>query len=180
MAGRTGPRRTPGVAEDPEGSSAVSGERQQAIRETLTMGLYLTISVLAVLVALPPGEKSTVGVLALVWGTTMGLLLAHLLAFRLAARLFSGAALGRHDRLAMLGQGLSALVVATFASLPLLLAEGESALDGMRLLLAGGIGVFAYLVGRREAGPIRAVVYAVGVVVVALVVAVVKNTLAGH
>ena len=59
------------------------------IRESMTMALYITISLLAVLAAQPPGDRSVTGVLGIIWGTTLALSVAHWLAFRLTARLFS-------------------------------------------------------------------------------------------
>jgi hypothetical protein len=128
---------------DDGGPSGTATESRLVIRESVTMALYITISLLAVLAAQPPGDRSVIGVLGIIWGTTLGLSLAHWLAFRLAARLFSGSVLDRHDRVAMAAQGVSAVGVATLASAPLLVADGESALDLSRLVLAGLVGVFA-------------------------------------
>jgi hypothetical protein len=84
------------------------------------MGLYITISLLAVLAAKPHGI-ATPAVLTLIWGTTLGLILAHWLAFQLTARLFTGSSLPPHDRITMLAQAAAALGVACLASIPLLL-----------------------------------------------------------
>ena len=43
------------------------------VRESLTMALYITISLLAVLAAQPHGDRSATGVLGIIWGTTLGL-----------------------------------------------------------------------------------------------------------
>lgn len=83
------------------------------IRESMTMALYITISLLAVLAAQPPGDRSVIGVLGIIWGTTLRLSLAHWLAFRLTARLFSGADLDRHDQVTMAARGVAAIGVAT-------------------------------------------------------------------
>jgi hypothetical protein len=73
----------------PEGDAEVRHPSTVAdhavIRESITMGLYITISLLAVLSAQPRGG-STRATLAVVWGTTLGLTLAHWLAFQLTAR----------------------------------------------------------------------------------------------
>jgi len=37
------------------------------IRESMTMALYITISSLAVLAAQPPGDRSVIGVLGIIW-----------------------------------------------------------------------------------------------------------------
>jgi hypothetical protein len=149
------------------------------MRESLTMGLYITISLLAVLSTKPNGG-TTAGVLALIWGTTLGLILAHWVAFQLTARLFSGGELPSHDRMAMVGQAVAALGVACLASVPLLLPTSVGpALS--RAVLAGLIGLFAFGAARRHGGSGgRATAYALVVVAIALAVAIAKYLLTGH
>ena len=149
------------------------------VRESLTMGLYITISLLAVLSTKPPGG-GTAAVLTLIWGTTLGLILAHWLAFRLTARLFAGSTLPSHDRITMVGQAVAALGVACVASVPLLLhASSGPALS--RGVLAGLIGLFAFGAARRHGGSHgRATVYALIVVAIALAVAIGKYLLTGY
>jgi hypothetical protein len=119
-------------------------------------------------------------VLTVVWGTTLGLTLAHWLAFRLTARLFAGAELPSHDRVAMVGQAVAAFGVAAIASVPLIL-YASSGLALSRSLLAGLVGLFAFGAPRRHGGSFgRALTYAVIVVVIALAVAVGKYLLTGH
>jgi hypothetical protein len=150
------------------------------IRESITMGLYITISLLAVLSAQPHGDATTVAMLTVVWGTTLGLTLAHWLAFRLTARLFAGAELSAHDRMAMTGQAVAALGVAAVASVPLILGV-NSGLALTRSLLAGLIGLFAFGAARRHGASVgRALTYGVVVVVIALAVAIGKYLLTGH
>jgi hypothetical protein len=166
--------------EDPHGrGDTESVVDPTVVRESLTMGLYITISLLAVLSAKPPGG-GTSAALTLVWGTTLGLALAHWLAFRLTARLFAGQTLSPHDRAAMAGQAVAALAVAGLASLPLLLhADAGPALA--RGVLAGLVGLFAFGAARRHGGSrARATLYALVVVAIALAVAVGKYLLTGH
>ncbi len=149
------------------------------MRESLTMGLYITISLLAVLSAKPHGGE-TAAALTLIWGTTLGLILAHWVAFQLTARLFAGGRLPSHDRIAMVGQAVAALGVACLASVPLLIsANAGPALS--RGVLAGLIGLFAFGAARRHGGSGgRATAYALIVVAIALAVAVAKYLLTGH
>ena len=149
------------------------------LRESLTMGLYITISLLAVLSFKPHGG-GTAAVLTLIWGTTLGLILAHWIAFQLTARLFAGSRLPSHDRVAMVGQALAALSVASLASVPLLLhANAGPALS--RAVLAGLIGLFAFGAARRHGGSgVRATTYALVVVAIALAVAIAKYLLTGY
>jgi hypothetical protein len=117
---------------------------------------------------------------AVVWGTTLGLALAHWLAFRLTARLFSGSALASEDRMAIVGQALAAVIVAGLASVPLVFA-GEAGPALTRLTLAALIGLFAFGAARRHGGGSwQAVTYAAVVVVIALLVAIGKYLLTGH
>jgi hypothetical protein len=150
------------------------------IRESITMGLYITISLLAVLAAQPHGDATTAAALTVVWGTTLGLTLAHWFAFRLSGRLFAGAELPSHDRMAMVGQAVAAVSVAAIASVPLIL-YGSAGLAWSRSLLAGLVGLFAFGTARRHgASSGRALAYALVVVVIALAVAIGKYLLTGH
>jgi hypothetical protein len=149
------------------------------LRESITIGLYITISLLAVLSAKPHGA-GTGAALTLIWGTTLGLVLAHWFAFQLTARLFSGARLSSHDRLTMVGQVAAAVGVAGLASLPVLLhdAAGPALARGV---LAGLVGLFAFGAARHHGGSHgRAAIYALAVVTIALAVAIGKYLLTGH
>lgn len=149
------------------------------IRESITMGLYITISLLAVLSAQPDSEAIGAA-LTIIWGTTLGLGLAHWLAFQLTARLFSGERLASHDRTAMVGQAATAVGVAALASAPLFLSEDDG-LALSRLVLAALIGLFAFGAARRHGGSVgRAAIYASVVVVIALSVAIGKYLITGH
>jgi hypothetical protein len=162
-----------------EREDLATGADPAIVRESLTMGLYITISLLAVLSA-KPHDSGTSAVLTLVWGTTLGLAVAHWLAFQLTARLFAGGRLPSHDRMTMVGQAVAALVVACLASVPLLLHVNTGpALS--RGVLAGLIGLFAFGAARHHGGSLgRASVYALVVVAIALAVAIGKYLITGH
>lgn len=162
----------------PHGAHAALGSH--VLREALTMALYLTISLLAVLAVHPEDHASGLAAAGTIWGTVVGLTLAHVLAFRLVARRCAGASLEQEDLQAMAGQALAAMVVATLASLPSLLG-GVPALGLSRTLLAGLVGLFAFGTARRHgAATTRSLVYAVAVVLIAGLVAVAKNVVGGH
>ena len=72
-------------------------ERRAIVREAVTMGLYIAVSLLSVLLTVPATE-SRAAAIGLVWGSTVGFTLAHWLAFQLSARIYAGAHLERHDR----------------------------------------------------------------------------------
>lgn len=165
--------------------SSALGTDPAILREAITMGLSITISLLAVLTAKPHTDRSTAA-LTLIWGSTVGLALAHWLAFQLTARLFTGGKLSPHDRVSHAAQAAAAIGVAVLASAPLLLTTSSGpALS--RLLLAGLIGLigliglFGFGVARhRGASHARSTAYALTVVVIALIVAIGKLLLTGH
>jgi hypothetical protein len=72
-------------------------------------------------------------------------------------------------------------VVAIVVSIPVLLASTESGLNWARYTCAGIIGAVGYLVARgAEHGRVRAVLGGLGVLAVAIAIAVLKHRLAGH
>jgi hypothetical protein len=152
------------------------------LHETTTMALYLAISVLALLAALPHGDGGvTDAVVGTIWGTIAGLTLAHLLAFRLSGKLLGGGWLDRAEVLAIVGQVLAAIGVALLVSVPLWWSSGTQAVAYARLTLVAMIGVFAFGVAiQQHPSRFRAGLYAVVVVAISLAVAIVKNRLAGH
>src|SRR5262245_10537118 len=80
-------------------------ERAEIFREAVTMVLYVSVVEIAELAALPEDHflhgrvTGPVGVklLEIVWGTAVGLALAHWFAFRLAAPAFRGETPTAHD-----------------------------------------------------------------------------------
>jgi hypothetical protein len=152
------------------------------LHETTTMALYLAISMLALLAALPHGEDGVTHTVAgTVWGSIAGLTLAHLLAFRLSGKLLGGGRLDRAELYAMGGQVLAAVGVALLVSVPLWWSSGTQAVAYARLVLVAMIGVSAFGVSVQQSpSRMRALLYAVVVVAISLAVAVIKNRLAGH
>jgi len=155
-------------------------ERRAIVREAVTMGLYIAVSLLSVLLTVPATE-SRAAAIGLVWGSTVGFTLAHWLAFQLSARIYAGAHLERHDRVALSAQGVAAAIVAAIATVPLALADGGSGLGLARIAVALVLGLVAYGAATRHgAGRGRALVYAGLAMAVAVGVAVLKNVLTGH
>jgi hypothetical protein len=144
------------------------------------MGFYVAIVLVAALVAIDD-EQHRLPTLAIIWGTTIGLALAHLFAFRLASRLVGSGEVGPDDGALALAQLAGAATVAILASIPVLLFDTSVELDATRLVLVGSIGVAAYAIGRGSgAGRMRALLFAGGVLVLGVAVALFKNYLAGH
>jgi hypothetical protein len=165
----------------PDPVSAPSESHHRVLeREFLAAALYMALVLLAALVAFPvkrlPSDEIVVATLI---GTAVGLVLAHWLAFRLAAHLtdeggvWSGSA--PQEAAAQVAGGVG---VALLASLPFLVLDGADALRVSLLLLAAmpaltGLAI-ARLRGRSwlGAGIASAVVFAVAVAIVEIKAAV--------
>src|SRR4051794_26428914 len=102
--------------------------RAELLREAVTMTLYVSVVLIAELAAIPEKHfahglvTGAVGgqLLAIVWGTAVGLAVAHWFAFRLAAPAFRGERPTRLDTYIGLVQLASAVFVAALSSLPVL------------------------------------------------------------
>ncbi len=146
------------------------------------MALYVAVCLLAALIALDDqAEEHHVRAFALVWGTTLGLALAHVFAFRLAARWIAGGTLRDGDAASALAQLAGAAIVAGLATVPVVVFGATTEFDVTRLVLAGLIGGVGFSVARSAgAGRSRSLLAGLGVLAVALAVAAAKNYLAGH
>lgn len=146
------------------------------------MGLYVAVCLVALFSARADSlEQSHVDVLGLVWGTTLGLALAHWFAFRLSARLVGRGEVGRHDAELAVAQLGGAAVVAAVVSLPVLVLPASAELDAARFVLAALIAAAGFAVARSAgASTTRSLAYGAAMLAVATAVAVVKNVLAGH
>jgi len=116
-----------------------------------------------------------------VWGTTLGLALAHWFAFRVSSRLVASGSVRRQDAAAAAAQLAGAAAVGLLATIAVLLFPDSAELDVVRLVLAALIALVGYAVARGAgASPARSMVYAVSILVIASAVALIKNVLAGH
>jgi hypothetical protein len=154
----------------------------EALREACTMALYVAICLLGVLTAVVErADAGHVSVVALVWGTTIGLALAHWFAFRVSARLVARGRFGRHDAATAGAQLAGAAAVAVIATLPVAILPATAELDVARLLLAAFIAGVGFAVARAGgAGTTRSAAYATSILALAATIAVVKNVLSGH
>jgi dipeptide/tripeptide permease len=159
----------------------VPGSPAQVRHEAFTMALYVSICLLAALGTLT-GTVLTHGVVfELVWGTTVGLAVAHLFAFLLAGRLLEGERLSATTRRTALAQLAGAASVAIVTSVVILIVPTSAELNAARYDLALIIGIVGYLVARRSSrSRLRAVVFAVCVLVIGMAVVVVKQRASGH
>jgi hypothetical protein len=161
-------------------ASARHEEVRELRKEAVTMALYVAICLLAALTALPESTAHA-GVTPIIWGVTVGLAVAHWFAFRVSARLVGAGRLRPHDVESAGAQLLGAVGVALLASVPVVLLPESAELEGVGLLLATFIALAGYVVA-REGGAARArsLLYATAVLVVAVVIAELKNRLVGH
>lgn len=150
-------------------------------REAVTMALYLSLSLLAVILATSPEATDNGSSLAVtILLTALGLLVAHILAFAVSSRLVSQGQLDEESRRTMSAQVGAGLVVAVGAALPVLILGPDVGLTFTELLLLGFVCAVGYLAA-RQAGVSkgRAMLYSGVVLVLAVVVLLVKS-LVGH
>jgi hypothetical protein len=146
------------------------------------MALYIAVTLLAVLSAVADRtDHGDITLGALVWGTTIGLALAHVFAFRVSARLVARGSVTGADAEVAGAQLAGAAFVAAVASLPIVVLGPTAELDVARVVLALFVAAMGYLVA-KAAGATRgrAITYGIVILVVALVIATVKNILGGH
>lgn len=151
-------------------------------KEAYTMALYVAVCLFAELTAVADhGSAGEARAIGLIWGTTVGLAVAHWFAFRISARLVSGGTFTDEDAHVGLAQLVGAAGVAFLVTVPLLVLPASSEFDLARLEVAAIIAAMGYAVGRHSgATRIRAAAYATGILVLGLAIAIAKNHLAGH
>jgi hypothetical protein len=164
-------------------------ERGDLLREAAMMVLYVSVIEIAELAALPERHMSDGSVtgpvgaqlLAIVWGTAVGLALAHWFAFELAAHGLRGDVPTRCDVQVGLVQVAAAAFVAATSSVPVLFLSDLRAQQITGDVPAVIVGVISYAVA-RTAGHSRMTALFLGMAALALGVAValVKNKLAAH
>ena len=149
-------------------------------KEAYTMALYVAICLLAALVATPHSDAEA-QVIEIIWGITVGLAAAHWFAFRLSARLVGAGKVGSRDAASAGAQLVGAVAVALLTSAAVVLVPESVEFAVVEFLLGGFISLVGFAVARGGgATRIRALGYALIVLVVAVGVAALKNALAGH
>jgi hypothetical protein len=126
--------RSPSVAAD----HADLAHDLEVRREACTMGLYVSITLLGALTV------TNVTVLHIVWGTTVGLALAHWFAFSLAARLVDPEVDDEQVTRHLAAQIGAALAVAVVCTVPVLLLPDDWERSGARAGAAACIGLVTY------------------------------------
>jgi len=163
--------------------------RTELLREAATMVLYVSVVEIAELATLPEGHFSHgrvtgpvgAGLLAIVWGTAIGLALSHWFAFRVAAPGFRGESPTRHDTRIGLVQVGAAAGVAAVSSVPVLFLPDVRAQEFIGDVPAIIIGVIGYLIARATGrSRLPSVFYGITALALGVVVALVKSALAAH
>ena len=157
-------------------------KKREARLEASTMALYVSVVLLAALVALRDStDTDQTELLQLIWGTTLGLALAHFYAFRVSSRLVRGRPFDRADLRSALAQLVGASAVAVLCTIPVVLLPSPTEDDMVRLWIGLLLGVAGYTSGRAGgASRPRSLVLGAVVLAVGITVALVKNALAGH
>src|SRR4051812_45855535 len=171
------------------GLGAGSENRTEILREAITMVLYVSVVEIAELAALPEAHfangkvTGAVGgqLLAIVWGTAVGLAIAHWFAFRLAAPAFRGERPSRQDTYIGVAQVVGAMFVAAVSSLPVLVLSDVRAQETTGDVPAVIIGIVGYFLARYIGKPrLVSLFYGVTALALGVLVALVKNILAAH
>ena len=161
--------------------TGVSEDRLELRKEALTMALYVAICLMASLIVIPESAEAETTVMGLIWGVTLGLALAHWFAFRVSSRMVGAGTIRSSDVQLAGAQLLGAAGVAVVVSVGVLLLPDSVELEGAEFLLAALIALIGFAVARGAgASLLRAVVYSLFVLVCAVIIAVLKNLLAGH
>ena len=157
-------------------------QRVEASLEASTMALYVSVVLLATLVALrDTAFGNQTELLAVIWSTTIGLALAHLYAFRVSSRLVRGRPFHRGDMETALAQLGGAVAVASLCTIPVVVLPSTSEGNVVRLLLGLLLGAAGYSSGRTGgASRSRSFVLGAAVLAVGIAVALFKNALSGH
>lgn len=155
-----------------------TSHRREFVREAVTMALYLSLSLLAVLLARPSNPaQDPVGLLFL---TAVALLVAHLLAFAISSRLVSKGVFDAEARLIAFAQICGGALVVTMVMVPLLLFDAPTSVRVSEGLLLGAVGGVGYAAARQaDVSRGRAFVYVVIVVASAVLVLLLKAAV-GH
>ena len=149
---------------------------RELAREAVTMALYVSITLLAALVAIPSDDvPGTLQTAAIIWGGAAGLALAHWLAFDVGARLFENVHLDRLHRLGGPVSLAAALAVAFVTTIPIVLAPEDIASEVAICVLSFILAAAGFAVGWRSgAGLWRALAGSALLLVIAVIVVAIK------
>lgn len=151
------------------------GLRVALLGEAEKMALYISLTLLAALAALPDERiDGTLAGAAFIWAAAAGLALVHWLTFDVAPALLHSTPLDRAHRLACPVTIAAALGVALVATIPLLVAPEGLAPEATIAVLTAFLATMGYIVARLDGKRVAPALGAAATVVVigALVVAI--------
>lgn len=164
------------------GDDEAAIHRRALAREFFASALYVALVLLAALVALPRNRlPSDHAVMATLFGTAAGLVLAHFVAFRLAAHFTAEAGRAEAPIIQEAAAGMTGgLLVAVIAGIPYLIFDGDDALFASLVALATLPAVMGGAIARlRGRSRTQSLLAAAAALVVAMIVVFVKDFL-GH
>ncbi|MEI6624466.1 MAG: hypothetical protein WCP28_21460 [Actinomycetes bacterium] len=165
------------------GEAEVTGgaHNREIVREGVTMAMYVSLSLLAVVLATPEITRETRADVAFVaFATVCGLLFAHMLAFEVSTRLVSAGRVDAQSRRVLGAQVAGGMVVAAVVTIPALIFTPKVSLVVAELLLICFVGVVAFVAARGAgASNLRSLTYTMIVLAASMVVLLVKG-LVGH
>lgn len=150
-------------------------------RAIATMVLYVSVVLMGAIATIPAQDlDEDVEVAAVIWGSALGLALAHWFAFNASAHLFRGEGINGDELREGVWEALAALGVAVVATVPLMLLDDTLAAAVSLFALAGVVTAVAYVASRHGGlSRPRALLRGAVTVVIAAIVAVLKIRL-GH
>jgi hypothetical protein len=165
-------------------------EHWRVWREGITMVLYLSVVLLATFAAVPAAHEGVDGwirelssgeMIEVLWGTTLGLAIAHWFAFDVATHGVGGGHLRGQDLREALAQLGGAALVATLATVPVLVFGPTVEQRVLPYVLALIIGVTDYLVERVNGRTrVRSAVFGAVALLIAVIVATIKVVVSAH
>lgn len=157
------------------------GNRKEEIREGVTMALYIGLSLLAVLAAVPTTRRDTrLEVAETMFLTALGLMVAHMLAFTISTRLVSKGQFDDDAKRVLLSQAAGGFLVIVLATVPTVIFDPSYSVQVAGAVLLAMVAVVGYLAARAaEVSRTRALLYVLLVLVLVAAVLLVKG-LVGH
>lgn len=155
--------------------------RREEIREGVTMALYIGLSLLAVLAAVPTTRRDTrLEVAETMFLTALGLMVAHMLAFSISTRLVSKGRFDEHAKRVLVSQLAGGFLVVALATVPTVVFDPGYSMQIAGAVLLAMVAVVGYLAARAaEVSRTRALLYVVLVLLLVAAVLLVKG-LVGH
>jgi hypothetical protein len=145
-------------------------------RAIATMVLYVSVVLMGAIATIPAVDlDEDVKVAAVIWGSALGLALAHWFAFNASAHLFRGEGIAPEDVREGIWEAFAALGVAVVATVPLLLLDDTIGAAVSLVALAALVTWVAYVASRHGGvSRTRALVRSSVTLLLAVIVAAVK------